>query len=869
MKILIYTDSRGQHTPRGAPVHDVFAERLAHHPSIDAEVILCPMKWTTTVDFLDYIETHPAENYDHVIVFTGIVDWSPRPQESAARDLYDNPEPANLANAGLNTREYGKKTVNNKKASFDAIFGEGAMASHLAQPLDAEYEGQPTVNMYGLDMARDNLLPRLQQIPNLIFINSNRFVPGWEGDYTRGRPANIAITEQYSELFRDALGPDRVIDLLQWNEEEIKTYTCDNLHLTQAGSDWIYERLIQHLFVSAPNIIDDREIDRATLASTPFSAFGRPLQTPEPMDVAARHTALAAAGLEKTDKLATLIVGLRLAPDEPSRQENLLFLLDWIDHYYGDLFDVLLLEQDEQSRIDLIRSQLRPYVRHEFAYNPKAYNRGWGYNVAIQHFTDLPVVAMLDTDVLTGANFVQEIINCHTKYKAVSPYANVYFSDAQEAEKIRQSMQLSHLLREDCISKPTTIAGGILIMQRETYIDIAGFEQYTSYGGEDRALDVVLLNHFAADEIRIAPYIYVHLHHPVSQVDRGELDRLLAHLQTRYGCTVDRSLDGGDYIHVNCHHVSQKTTAEQIRTRQPAFADLDLYRSERALTVNGQYVREEEPEGEPIFPPDFSGLASYTDHEIYGAPAPDREKIRSLYNRFKGERCFIIGNGPSLNRHDLTLLENEYAFGVNSFYYKTRETGYRPTFYVVEDNAVMRENIEEIRDFEAPYKFFPTNYKSMHPEEANTYFFKMNRGFYEKTSPNYCVPRFSCDASDELYCGQSVTYINLQLAYFMGFTEVYLIGMDFDYVIPKEFKRSGDLIVSTDDDPNHFHKDYFGKGKTWKDPKLDRVGMNYVQAKTAYEAVGRKIYNATIGGKLEIFDRVDYNDLLQKDKIDA
>ena len=93
--------------------------------------------------------------------------------------------------------------------------------------------------------------------------------------------------------------------------------------------------------------------------------------------------------------------------------------------------------------------------------------------------------------------------------------------------------------------------------------------------------------------------------------------------------------------------------------------------------------------------------------------------------------------------------------------------------------------------------------------------------------------------------------------------------MDFDYVIPKEFKRSGDLIVSTDDDPNHFHKDYFGKGKTWKDPKLDRVGMNYVQAKTAYEAVGRKIYNATIGGKLEIFDRVDYNDLLQKDKIDA
>nr|WP_321442506.1 hypothetical protein [uncultured Cohaesibacter sp.] len=99
----------------------------------------------------------------------------------------------------------------------------------------------------------------------------------------------------------------------------------------------------------------------------------------------------------------------------------------------------------------------------------------------------------------------------------------------------------------------------------------------------------------------------------------------------------------------------------------------------------------------------------------------------------------------------------------------------------------------------------------------------------------------------------------------MGFTEVYLIGMDFSYVIPKEHKREGDLITSTTDDPNHFHKDYFGKGKTWKDPKLERVALNYRQAKLAYEAVGRKVYNATIGGELEIFQRVDYNSLFTQE----
>ncbi len=179
----------------------------------------------------------------------------------------------------------------------------------------------------------------------------------------------------------------------------------------------------------------------------------------------------------------------------------------------------------------------------------------------------------------------------------------------------------------------------------------------------------------------------------------------------------------------------------------------------------------------------------------------------------------------------------------------------------------MKENIAEIRAYEAPFKFFPTIYSNLHAKTPNTFFFHMNRGFYEKTSPNYAVPRFSTDASKVLYCGQSVTYINLQLAFFMGFTDVYLIGMDFDYVIPESHKRNGDVLLSDTDDTNHFHKDYFGKGKTWKDPKLDRVAMNYRQAKLSYEAVGRRIYNATVGGHLEIFPRVDYETLLRGSKV--
>ena len=70
-------------------------------------------------------------------------------------------------------------------------------------------------------------------------------------------------------------------------------------------------------------------------------------------------------------------------------------------------------------------------------------------------------------------------------------------------------------------------------------------------------------------------------------------------------------------------------------------------------------------------------------------------------------------------------------------------------------------------------------------------------------------------------------------------------------------------ITSTDDDPNHFHPDYFGKGKKWHDPQLDQVRTCYEYAKNVFEEHGRRIYNASKGGKLEVFPRVEYDTLLE------
>jgi hypothetical protein len=89
-----------------------------------------------------------------------------------------------------------------------------------------------------------------------------------------------------------------------------------------------------------------------------------------------------------------------------------------------------------------------------------------------------------------------------------------------------------------------------------------------------------------------------------------------------------------------------------------------------------------------------------------------------------------------------------------------------------------------------------------------------------------------------------------------------LIGMDFTYTIPDDVDRNGALIISRGDDPNHFHPDYFGSGKSWKDPMLDRVLVNYHLADEIYRATGREIVNATEGGKLDIFPRLPLRDAI-------
>lgn len=241
-----------------------------------------------------------------------------------------------------------------------------------------------------------------------------------------------------------------------------------------------------------------------------------------------------------------------------------------------------------------------------------------------------------------------------------------------------------------------------------------------------------------------------------------------------------------------------------------------------------------------------------------GCPlTPNERRLAGYRDRHRGQRAFILGNGPSLNRCDLRLLKDEITFGVNSIFLNYDKMGFHPNYYVVEDVLVAEDRSEQINAYRGPVKFFG-NYLS-YCISPNPDAIWLNVRFRYDDYPDF--PHFSRDALRMVWVGGTVTYLCLQLAYYMGFSEVYLVGFDHAYQIPKDAVIDGTRITSVSDDPNHFDAGYFGSGYRWHDPRLDRMEQAYAKAKTEFEADGRKIYNATSAGNLEIFPRVDYASL--------
>ena len=225
-----------------------------------------------------------------------------------------------------------------------------------------------------------------------------------------------------------------------------------------------------------------------------------------------------------------------------------------------------------------------------------------------------------------------------------------------------------------------------------------------------------------------------------------------------------------------------------------------------------------------------------------------REELHRLKDLYVGERCFIIGNGPSLKKTDLSKLRNKFTFGLNRIYLLFPEMGFPTSFLVSVNTLVIEQSAMEITKLTLP-KFITWRARRWLREDPGVIFLDT-----DYTDP----PTFSGDVSGRVFEGSTVTYVALQLAYHMGFSEVNLIGVDHSFIT----QGTPNVTITSDgDDPNHFSPGYFGKGFRWQLPDLEASEQAYRMAKNAYEKKGRIILDATIGGQLTIFPKISYEDL--------
>jgi hypothetical protein len=226
-------------------------------------------------------------------------------------------------------------------------------------------------------------------------------------------------------------------------------------------------------------------------------------------------------------------------------------------------------------------------------------------------------------------------------------------------------------------------------------------------------------------------------------------------------------------------------------------------------------------------------------------------RLSNLRHRHSGRRAVLVANGPSLNQMNLSFLKNEITIGLNKIFLGFKQFGFYPRYYVAVNEKVIQQAQQDIKKLNC-VKFISSRSQDLVPENALTY-------HLNTTQP---PQRFCKDIVQGVHEGWTVTYVALQIAYYLGFKEVIIIGMDHYFTYTGQ---PNEEQILQGDDPNHFCTNYFGHGQEWDNPDLEHSEESYRLARDIFEQDGRRIIDATLNGHCKIFEKADYKTLFNLD----
>ncbi|RNC86069.1 MAG: DUF115 domain-containing protein [Balneola sp.] len=231
-------------------------------------------------------------------------------------------------------------------------------------------------------------------------------------------------------------------------------------------------------------------------------------------------------------------------------------------------------------------------------------------------------------------------------------------------------------------------------------------------------------------------------------------------------------------------------------------------------------------------------------------------------DKHKGERCFILATGPSLNKVDLSRIEKEYTIGVNSIYKIANEINL--DYYIYVSNWYWKNHVDGIKNLKCDRKFLPVELQENLESEVPTSWINVLRPKYNsRFGYPLKVPSFFSKQPDEFFtAGGTVIFLALQLAHYLGFKEAVILGLDHTYKKDdyKKKQRGGYIYDTSKIKDAHFDKDYAPEGISVP-IDLEAMENAYIMAHNIFKESGRKVLNASPGTMLEVFPKVGYNKL--------
>jgi hypothetical protein len=238
----------------------------------------------------------------------------------------------------------------------------------------------------------------------------------------------------------------------------------------------------------------------------------------------------------------------------------------------------------------------------------------------------------------------------------------------------------------------------------------------------------------------------------------------------------------------------------------------------------------------------------------------------------KGQRGFVLGTGKSIRNQDLSFLKNETCLSLNLFYLHKLYSAIKPKYHIYSGHINHPSLSKELclgfyKEIEnnIGHSYFFTHRADFNFINTHGLFRKHKVIYVDYSKKLDLIFVDGVDLSVPTFYVANVAIQALLIAIYMGFKEIYLLGLDHDWIMEYIENESHYFYGVAEGVFNKrgTNKMYQIRDFEWILQMSAQIWNQYKKIKRFCDSKGIKIYNATAGGLLDVFPRVEYESIIK------